>query len=128
MEALLKIAEHTVDKDALIFVGLPFAVDGELYNVAAALNHAMCVLVIACPCALGLAAPIALICSIGKGASAGILIKNGSILEQLAKTRVVVFDKTGTLTTGKFTVLRIDSLHEKWNSDKILAIAAALEK
>ena len=97
-------------------------------GMATALNHAMCVLVIACPCALGLAAPIALICSIGKGASAGILIKNGSILEQLAKTRVVVFDKTGTLTTGKFTVLRIDSRHEKWNSDKILAIAAALEK
>ena len=97
-------------------------------GVSAALNHAMCVLVIACPCALGLATPIALICSIGKGASSGILIKNGTVLEELAKTRVVVFDKTGTLTTGKFTVLRIESLHEKWNNDKILSLAAALEK
>ena len=95
---------------------------------ASALNHALSVLVIACPCSLGLATPIALICGIGKGASSGILIKSGAVMEGMAKIKVVVFDKTGTLTTGDFSITDIFVVNEKWNSDRLLAVAAGLEK
>ena len=93
-----------------------------------ALNHALGVLVIACPCSLGLATPIALICGIGKGASSGILIKSGAVMEAMAKIKAVVFDKTGTLTTGDFSITDILVLKEKWDNDRLLAIAAGLEK
>lgn len=97
-------------------------------TIAPALSHALGVLVIACPCSLGLATPVALICGVGKGAKSGILIKSGAVMESTAKVKTVVFDKTGTLTTGVFTVASIETLHEKWNDSKILTVAAALEK
>ncbi|MBQ9753277.1 MAG: cadmium-translocating P-type ATPase [Lentisphaeria bacterium] len=115
--AVLGIAAVTLVLHLLL--GSPFA---------SALNHALGVLVIACPCSLGLATPIALICGIGKGASSGILIKNGAVMEEMAKIKAVVFDKTGTLTTGDFSITDILVLEEKWNSDRVLAIAAGLEK
>ena len=65
-----------------------------------ALHFSLSVLVMACPCSLGLAVPIALICGIGRGAQSGILIKNGTVLENAAKLKQIVFDKTGTLTVG----------------------------
>lgn len=83
-----------------------------------------CVLVIACPCALGLATPTAVMVGTGMGASNGILIRNGEALEVTHKTRVAVFDKTGTVTRGKPAVT--DVLAE--NKEKMIALAAALEE
>ena len=72
-----------------------------------ALDFTLSVLVVACPCALGLATPIALVAGIGAGAKRGVLFRNGDALETLSKVRTFVFDKTGTLTTGEFRVAEV---------------------
>jgi len=85
------------------------------------------VIVIACPCALGLATPTAIIAGTGKGAEYGVLIKGGEPLEQTAKINAFVFDKTGTLTNGKPEVTDIVEWELK-DKNKILGLAASLEK
>lgn len=81
------------------------------------------VLIIACPCALGLATPTAIIVGTGLGAEHGILIKNAEVLETAKKINTIIFDKTGTLTEGKLAVTNII----KFNNDDILKLAASLE-
>src|ERR1035437_2743122 len=80
-------------------------------SVQKALMNSIAVLVISCPCAMGLATPTAVMVGIGRAARNGILIKGGSSLEQFAKVQSIVFDKTGTLTTGNFKIKNIQSLN-----------------
>ncbi len=92
-----------------------------------ALVNAIAVLIIACPCALGLATPMSVMVGIGKGAQNGILIKNAEALEIFAKVNTVVLDKTGTLTEGRPTLTEIITLAGVAQIN-LLQIAAALEK
>jgi Cu+-exporting ATPase len=95
-------------------------------RLAAALVHAVAVLVIACPCALGLATPAALLVGTGRGAELGVLFRDAAALERASRIRTVVLDKTGTLTQGR---LRVESVAAAagMDEDSLLALAAAVE-
>ncbi len=92
-----------------------------------ALIAAVSVLIIACPCALGLATPMSIMVGVGKGAQAGVLIKNAEALERLEKVDTLVIDKTGTLTEGKPTVTKIVTVNN-FAKDDLLLLAASLEQ
>ncbi|MDP1845120.1 MAG: heavy metal translocating P-type ATPase [Candidatus Moranbacteria bacterium] len=99
------------------------------HNLAIAIINAVAVLVIACPCALGLATPTAIMVGTGRGSKNGILFKEGESFERAKDITIVVFDKTGTLTRGKPEVQKIISNPgHKFTEDKILKIAASLAK
>lgn len=125
------------DKVAGIFVPLVLAVAlmtfglwmwlGPEPRLAHAIVNAVAVLIIACPCALGLATPMSIMVGVGRGAQAGVLVKNAEALERLEKITTLVVDKTGTLTEGKpklIDVLPVDGFDAK----ELLHIAASLEQ
>lgn len=96
------------------------------FGVEFALNCAICVLVISCPCALGLATPVAIMVGTGRGAAMGVLFKNAQALETLHKADTVVLDKTGTLTTGRPQVTGI--IPASVTTERLMQIAASLEE
>jgi len=97
-------------------------------RLAHALVNAVAVLIIACPCALGLATPMSIMVAVGRGAHAGVLVRNAEALETLAKVDTLVVDKTGTLTEGKPQVGNIESFEASGlSNDELLSLAASLE-
>ncbi len=94
---------------------------------AHALVNAIAVVIIACPCALGLATPMSVMVATGRGASAGVLIRNAEALEMLGKVDVLVIDKTGTLTEGKPALRSVVPL-EGFDAAELLSLAASLEQ
>ena len=107
-----------------LFVGSQIL--GFSYALSYGLTSFVGILVIACPCALGLATPTAIIVGVGKGAREGILIKDAATLEKLYKVDIIVADKTGTITKGKPELVGIKN-YSKQNEKKIISILASLE-
>ncbi|MGO3183350.1 MAG: heavy metal translocating P-type ATPase [Aequorivita sp.] len=91
-----------------------------------ALVNAIAVLIIACPCALGLATPMSVMVGVGKGAQNGVLIKNAEALEKLDKVDTLIVDKTGTITEGKPTVEKIGSFNDGFNENEVLQYIVSL--
>jgi Cu+-exporting ATPase len=104
-----------------------WSIFGPQPRFAYALINAVAVLIIACPCALGLATPMSIMVGVGRGAQAGVLIRNAEALEVLAKVNTLVIDKTGTLTEGKPRLAAIKP-QPGWNELEVLRLAASLER
>jgi Cu+-exporting ATPase len=109
----------------LAFAG--WAIWGPEPRFAYGLVSAVTVLIIACPCALGLATPMSIMVGVGRGAQAGILIKNAEALEQMERVDTLVVDKTGTLTEGRPSVVEISTLNG-FSESELLRLAAAVEQ
>ncbi len=109
------------------FVPISFIVSAITLAITGDVRRAMTMLLIACPCAVGLSTPTAISAAIGNGARRGILIKGGSHLEQASRVDAIVFDKTGTLTVGRPVVTNIIALHNDWQPEQVLAYAASSE-
>lgn len=111
----------------LIAAAITFAAWLLRASFGAAMENAVAVLIIACPCAMGLATPAAIMVATGRGAARGILIKGGEALEAAQRIDAVLFDKTGTLTEGRLYVTRIESA-EGFDERELLRLAASAER
>ncbi|MGI5126232.1 heavy metal translocating P-type ATPase [Pseudonocardia sp. CA-107938] len=127
-------AQRLADRISGVFVPIVIALSvatlgfwlGNGVGPAAAFTAAVAVLIIACPCALGLATPTALLVGTGRGAQLGILIKGPEVLEQTRTVDTVVLDKTGTVTTGQMALVSVHTLHGD-DADTALRLAGAVE-
>ncbi|MFB3812696.1 MAG: heavy metal translocating P-type ATPase [Terriglobales bacterium] len=129
--------QRLADKVAAVFVptvvavaivtAIAWALWGPQPRLAYALVNAVAVLIIACPCALGLATPMAIMVGTGRGAQAGVLIRNAEALEMLGKVDTLVVDKTGTLTEGKPKLVRVTPLGDI-SQDELLRLVASVER
>lgn len=115
------------DRYSVPFTLVSFAIAGSMWAITGDPLRFLQILVVATPCPLLLAAPIALISGMSRSAKHGIIIKNGSALEKLAETKSVGFDKTGTLTKGQPVVSKITTL-DSMSEEEILSFAAGMEK
>jgi len=106
---------------------LAWALVGPQPRLSHALVNAVAVLIIACPCALGLATPMSIMVATGRGATAGVLLRNAEALELLEKVDSLVVDKTGTLTIGKPRLQSMEAL-PGWSEPELLQLAASLER
>ncbi|MBO0812025.1 MAG: copper-translocating P-type ATPase [Microlunatus sp.] len=126
--------QRLADRVAGIFVPIVIAIAvgvlgawvGAGFPITAAMTAAVAVLIIACPCALGLATPTALLVGTGRGAQLGILIKGPEVLETTRKIDTIVLDKTGTVTTGRMTLVQVVAAAGESRTD-VLALAGAVE-
>ena len=127
-------AQRLADRLSSVFVPIVFAISAVTLvawllvggGAAAAFTAAVAVLIIACPCALGLATPMALLVGTGRGAQLGVLIKGPEVLESTRRVDTIVLDKTGTVTTGRMTLLDILPA-EGEDPVEVLRLAAAVE-
>ncbi|HEX8226852.1 MAG TPA: heavy metal translocating P-type ATPase [Candidatus Saccharimonadales bacterium] len=114
------------DRYSIPFTLIAFAIAGTVWAVSGDPVRFLQVIVVATPCPLLLAAPIAIISGMSRASKLGIIVRTGSALERLAKVKTMAFDKTGTLTSGKLKVAQVQTYHGYSESD-VLGLAAALE-
>ena len=129
--------QRTADRVAGIFVpavlaaalvtAIAWGVFGPAPSLGYALVNAVAVLIIACPCALGLATPMSIMVGVGRGAQAGVLIRDAEALELFEKVDTLVIDKTGTLTEGRPRLAAVEALPDQ-SEDTVLRLAASLER
>ncbi|TDS07494.1 heavy metal translocating P-type ATPase [Sphingobacterium paludis] len=126
-----KVSRIFVPIVILIAIGtfLTWSMVGDEPDFAFAFNNMLAVLIVACPCALGLATPMSVMVAVGKGAKNGILLKNAETFERLQRVDTLVLDKTGTITEGKPKVSAVESFNpQHFKPDDILQIAASVNK
>lgn len=119
---------RTADRFAVVFVPLTLALAGTAWALSGDAVRAVAVLVVATPCPLLLAAPIAIMSGLSRAAHIGVVVKGGGALEKLAAGRVILFDKTGTLTQGQPTLADVVTAGEHTDPDEVLRLAASLDQ
>lgn len=121
-----KVAEYFVPAVIVIAVATFLFWFFAAHSLTYAVMNSIAVLIVACPCALGLAAPMSVIAAVGRGASSGLLVRNAEVLQRLAKVDTLIVDKTGTITEGKPTLL--ETIPIIGSKSDVLRIAASLEQ
>lgn len=120
-------AARLADRYALLFVPLALVIAGLSWLLTGDPNRALAVAVVATPCPLILAVPVAIVCAMSRCAQRGVLIKHGGALEKLAQVKTLFFDKTGTLTGGKARLISM-TMAPSVQQDEVLRLAASLEQ